>query len=472
MLGARRATAPVTEPLLGILDVGKTHARFLTAHPSGNLQSEQRRENAHGVRSQAVRQLDIGGIEEWLCQVISAHPQRERIRTLVPIAHGAAGVLIGGSGQTICAPDYEDPVFEQVAAPYRLVRDRFESTYSPYLPLGLNLGRQLFFLSEHCPELFRRARTLLLYPQYWAWRMCGVAASEVTSLGCHSDLWRPTQRRVTDLAKRAGWDALLPRLRHAHDCLGTVSTDFARRTGLPAECRVLCGLHDSNASLLAHSTPHGAESLAVVSSGTWTIIMARGPDPKRVREPLDMLTNVDINGVAIPTARFMGGREYETIAGKAGLRAAPTLQKLESIIERGIVALPAFSRAGGPFANTRGALIGAANLSGADLAALASTYVALMTDYALDLLGMTGRVIVDGPLGRNAPYLQMLAQLRPADRICRAAARCSAAVAAAKLLSPGHAQLDDAEPLQPAGITNLDAYRRRWRAQLPPGAAA
>ena len=125
-----------------------------------------------------------------------------------------------------------------------------------------------------------------------------------------------------------------------HDCVGTVSTDFARRTGLPAECRVLCGLHDSNASLFAHSTPNGAESLAVVSSGTWTIIMARGPDPKRVREPLDMLTNVDINGVAIPTARFMGGREYETIPGKAGIGAAPTLQKLESIIERGVVHFP------------------------------------------------------------------------------------------------------------------------------------
>ena len=28
-----------------------------------------------------------------------------------------------------------------------------------------------------------------MYPQYWAYRLTGVLANEVTSLGCHTDLW-------------------------------------------------------------------------------------------------------------------------------------------------------------------------------------------------------------------------------------------------------------------------------------------
>lgn len=30
-----------------------------------------------------------------------------------------------------------------------------------------------------------------MYPQYWALRLTGIAANEVTSLGCHTDLWNP-----------------------------------------------------------------------------------------------------------------------------------------------------------------------------------------------------------------------------------------------------------------------------------------
>ena len=52
---------------------------------------------------------------------------------------------------------------------------------------------------------------VLLLPQYFAWRLCDVMASEVTSLGCHSDLWRPLERAYSRLAVERGY-ARLPGL--------------------------------------------------------------------------------------------------------------------------------------------------------------------------------------------------------------------------------------------------------------------
>ena len=45
---------------------------------------------------------------------------------------------------------------------YRRLRDPFELTFSPFLPLGLNLGRQLYYLRQTHPELFRACAAILL----------------------------------------------------------------------------------------------------------------------------------------------------------------------------------------------------------------------------------------------------------------------------------------------------------------------
>jgi L-fuculokinase len=448
--------------LLGIIDIGKTHARLFIAEPGGAVISRSRREHDVCDDSAVVRQLDIRGIEEWLIDTLRSHPYRERIRTLVPIAHGAAAVLIDDDENVLLAPDYEDSRFDSVAEVYRPLRDPFELSYSPFLPLGLNLGRQLFYLESRAPELMSRTRQLLLYPQFWAWRLSGVAASELTSLGCHSDLWRPLTGHPTDLAVSRGWTALLPPLRAAGDVLGPVSAQLAQLTGLSSDCQVLTGLHDSNACFLAHLAACRQDAFAVVSSGTWTVVMARGASLRHVREHLDMLVNVDATGSPVVTARFMGGREYEVIAGPSGLQVQPSHDDLAAIIAARALALPSFSRAGGPFASVTGRLIVAERLGPPQLAALATLYVALMSDYVLDLIEFDGDVFVDGPLAQNGLYLDLLAALRPGRKIL--ASRGSAAAAAAAQLCgiacSGLEYSAAAAGLDPARLAD---YRSMWR---------
>jgi len=80
--------------------------------------------------------------------------------------------------------DYEFEGIPSTDTDYELLRDPFADSLSPKLPMGLNLGHQLHWQQKHLPEAFSRATALLLYPQYWAWRLCGVMASELTSSAC------------------------------------------------------------------------------------------------------------------------------------------------------------------------------------------------------------------------------------------------------------------------------------------------
>jgi len=451
---------------VAVVDVGKTHAKLLLLDAgSGQLEAAAERPRTV-LAGEVVSQLDLAATETWLLDALAAAPRRAHITDLVPVAHGAAAALVDADGALLSAPDYEDPAFDAVAAAYRAERDPFALTGSPELPLGLNLGRQLYYLETRQPALWTRAARLLLHPQYWAWRLSGVAASEVTSLACHTDLWQPRTASPSPLARRRGWDTLLPPLRRADAVLGPVQPALARRLGLTPTCRVRCGIHDSNASWLAHRTSPvaaRAERFAVISSGTWIVLMARGTELARLDPARDMLVNVDAGGEAVATARFMGGREYAALAG--AMPAPATAADVLAVLRSGALALPSFADAGGAWAGQRGRLVGAEGLTAAERAALATLYVALVCDARLDDLGAAGPIIVDGPLAADALFLATLAALRPASAVHAASARAGIVQGALRLAGCRQRPEDPGPAATALDAPGLAGYRARWRAQ-------
>nr|WP_298716800.1 FGGY family carbohydrate kinase [uncultured Steroidobacter sp.] len=450
----------MTKSLIALIDIGKTHAKMSVIDPhSGAELRGSRRANAV-IQASAMRELDVEAISQWLLDALREAPNRDRIRTLVPVAHGAAAVLIDHDDHVIAAPDYEDACFERVNDEYRHQRDAYPSTYSPDLPLGLNLGRQLFFLQEAQPRLFSRIAHALLYPQFWAWRLSGVMASEVTSLGCHSDLWLPREQTFSKLAQARGWDKLFPARKLASDVLGPISAELAAATGLDPQCQVVCGIHDSNASYLKFLIARERdEPFTVMSSGTWTVVMANRADLSRLREDRDMLASVDAFGSPVATARFMGGREYEAIAGT---EARPNLPALLNVIERQSMALPAFA-SGGPFAGRAGRLINAATLSGSERASLATLYVALMCELLIEMLGADGTVLIDGPLASNPLFGSILRALLPSRPVELSQADGGNTRAACYLAGFHYAPTPSMTPAAALMLTSLPAYREAWR---------
>src|SRR5690606_33021518 len=107
-------------------------------------------------------------------------------------------------------------------------------------------------------------------------------------------------------------------------------------TGLPRTLPVTCGIHDSNASLLPH-LGRAKAPFTVISAGTWTILMTVGGATGALDPSRDSLANVDAFGRAVPTARFMGGREFDLLVPEI---ADPTEADIANVIARDIQVLP------------------------------------------------------------------------------------------------------------------------------------
>ncbi len=451
--------------LLVVLDIGKSNAKIVLLDPLRGVElAAVRRPNAP-VSGGQMLQLDLIGLRTWLLDVLASLPERHRIGAIVPVAHGAACVMLDAGGQALLAPDYEDPALDEEDAAYETARDPFRQSFSPRLPAGLNLGRQIRYVQRRFPDLFGRVATILPYPQYWAYILCQVAASEVTSLGCHTDLWRPVENRFSALVDREGWARYFPALRGAAEILGTLRPDIATRCGLPAACAVLCGIHDSNASYLRHRMHRAtAERFSVVSSGTWTVVMANGVPVEVLDARRDMLANVDAFGAVVGTARFMGGREYLAVA--AADAPVPTEEGLSQALQAGAMVLPSLAT-GGQFLGRKGRIMRADALGSAARAALATLYVALLTDVALELLQAGGDIVVDGPLAQNPLFPALLSALRPASSVFLSDAAAGSIGGARCLLLGAQAEPPALrQVVEPKRLERLQAERTRWRAAL------
>lgn len=452
---------------IAVLDVGKTNVRLAAVDARGHAIEARTRANAV-LPAPPYPHFDSNALFEWILDGLANFATKHPIKTIVPVTHGAAAALIAGTELVLPILDYEYDGPERVDD-YDVDARRFSETVSPGLPLGLNLGRQLAWLEREHPRAFARAEHLLPYPGYWAWRLSGVLSFEATSLGCHTDLWSPSEGAPSTLARMRKWDRLLPDRADPWKRVGSISDEVVRATGLDPDCAVLAGIHDSNASYLVHRVHrvHRTEPFCVVSTGTWVVALAHGGTLDGLREERDTLANVDAFGEPTPTARFMGGREYAAIAGREGLDAEPTEQDLEAVLHSGVLAMPSFSETGGPFPERPGAIIGPKPESPAQRAALAALYCALMTDVCLDLLGAQGEIVVEGRFAENRLYCRALATLREERPLFRSLDETGTLAGAALLARyPDAGTPPELERIAPLLQPEIRTYRARWRAEL------
>jgi hypothetical protein len=404
---------------IAIVDIGKTRSKLSLWAEDGKPLWQGDYANAIGARAPrrlAPRQLDLDGISGWLKRALSEAARLASITAIVPVGHGAAGVLMLNE-TPLCALDYEAEPPAEVADSYNQLRDPFEATLSPRLAGGLNLGVQLYWLEQLYPGVWPGTGDVLLWPQYWAWWLSGARASEVTSLGCHSDLWRPLERRFSDLAASRGWAGRLGPLRAAGEVLGPIRPALADELGLPRDCRIHCGLHDSNAALHAARgfEPLAGGPFAVVSTGTWFVCLnSGGAGPTAYDANQDMLANVDVAGAPTPTARFMGGRDYEAwMGGALGAESDPKLQPQAA-------ALTDWIHAPGALRATR-----------------AAVELARHADRALALIAAEGPILIEGRFAADEAFAVALARFRPAEPVFRSRIIDGVALGALRLVARG-----------------------------------
>ncbi|MEN8833096.1 MAG: FGGY-family carbohydrate kinase [Pacificibacter sp.] len=448
---------------IAVIDIGKTNAKLaLVDLPSLTELAVLTHPNIV-LKDGPWPHFDVDGHWAFLLDTLGQFHKEYGIDAISITTHGACAALLAHDGQ-LAAPilDYEHPYTAEAVKDYAAIKPDFAETGSPTLPGGLNVGAQLHWQFAQDPTLRARTAQIVTYPQYWGHRLTGNTATDVTSIGCHTDLWLPREGRFSDLPTQLDITGKIAPVGKPTDILGTILPDIARRTGLAAETKVGVGIHDSNASLYPHLlTQDGAFS--VVSTGTWVITMSVGGTDVALDPQRDTLMNVDARGNPVPSARFMGGREYELI--QKGHKTLPTAADVARVLDASTMLLPAVEPQTGPFAgrNMRWTPSEPEVGSGVRSAAL-SFYLALMTDTCLRLTGAQGPTIVEGPFARNNEFTAMLAA-SSGRKVLTSEAATGTSIGAA-LLFETEAHLASPLPATPHyELPKLRQYADLWRSE-------
>jgi sugar (pentulose or hexulose) kinase len=460
----------MTEPRhVAVIDVGKTNAKLAL------VDLETLTEIAVVTRPNTVLaglpwpHFDVDGHWNFVLEALARFHRDYRVDAISVTTHGASAVLLDKDGE-LAAPvlDYEHHGPDSLTAEYNAIRPDFTETGSPRLGMGLNVGAQLFWQFRQDPDLRQRSQHILTYPQYWSHRLTGIIATDVTSLGCHTDLWNPNSSQFSSLVDRLGIREKMAPARASGDILGTILPEVSDRTGLASDTPVVCGIHDSNASLLPHIKAR-RKPFSVVSSGTWVIVMAVDGQSVTLDPERDTVINVSAFGQPVPSARFMGGREYELI--QSGIIGQPTDKDVEQVLNESIMLLPAVEPNSGPFRGSEMSWMPnePTNDSGCGDVAL-SFYLALMTAECLKMVGAMGETIVEGPFARNIHYLQML-QAGTQRPVIASDSMTGTSVGAAMLFRNAPVAPLHQEIAPPSKARQFEEYASNWRNLIPPKSA-
>lgn len=452
----------MTRPrFVGVIDIGKTNAKVAIVDLDRQSEVAMRKCPNTVLRGTPYPHFDIEALWEFICEALVALNRQQPIDAISVTTHGACAALIDAGGDlALPVLDYEFAGPETLASRYDAVRPDFSESFTPRLPDGLNLGAQLFWQAEQFPTEFARAKWILPYPQYWSFRLTGAVASEITSLGCHTDLWNFQTDLYSGLVMHQGWLDKMPEVRPASAILGATTGAVTERLGLAHPVPVYSGIHDSNASLLAHLLRR-EPPFSVVSTGTWVIVCAPGGDLEHLDPTRDSLANIDAFGHHVPSARFMGGREYSMLTD--GLEIDPSARIVETVLAEKIMLLPSVTEGSGPFPRTRARWTTPKNqLDAETLHTVVSFYLAMMTSECLSLTGAEGDVVVEGPFAANRCFVAMLEAATSRRVVASTASATGTSIGAAMLARMERSPQDDSKARQEPSPA-MQAYATAWR---------
>ncbi len=452
--------------LVAVIDLGKSNSKVALVNTAIAREINVVTQRSVVNTQTLYPSLDHRAIESFVVDALQNLSAQHSIDAVTVTTHGATVALLDNTG-SLAMPvlDYEFRGVDSARDDYQHHRPPFSETGSPALPGGLNIGAQLYWLQQNFPVLFSTVDTILTWPQYWVHWLTGHKHNDVTSLGCHSDLYRPDQKTYSSLIDAMQWRHLMPPTRQPGQLSGPLQPAIAQQTGLPENTPVYTGIHDSNASLVPHLLAQ-CGTFTVVSTGTWFIAMAMGGTPVVLDEAKDTLLNVNAHGQSVPSSRFMGGRERELL----GITEPACSKAMDTLLRDPSTApylMPSLVPDTGPFPDASTHWVNRANDTHSTHRDCAVTlYLALMTNECMVQIGSDGPTFIEGPLAHDSCYAKMLAAAsgRP---VMISQSQTGTSVGAAMLIkAPDAPPACTAVTLSPDDQQQLQRYATQWQRYL------
>ena len=178
-----------------------------------------------------------------------------------------------------------------------------KETASPVLG-ALNSGMQLYRLKYEQPATYSHLKFSLHLPQYLSFVISSQTASEITSIGCHTQLWDFKKNSYHEWVYKENLDVKFPPIFQADKIIHTSNNASNIAVGI--------GLHDSSAALIPYLKLF-TEPFILLTTGTWCISLNPFNHSTLTDYELnyDCLCYLSYEGKPVKASRLFAGYQHE-----------------------------------------------------------------------------------------------------------------------------------------------------------------
>lgn len=451
-------------PVVAVFDVGKTNKKLFLFDQHYNIVFERTARfietfDEDGDPCENLESLRLS-VFDSLAEVFR-NPEFE-IKAINFATYGASFVYIDANGKVLA------PLYNYLKAYPQELQEQFYHNYggeeafsmqtaSPVLG-SLNSGMQLYRTKYHKPELFMQTKYALHLPQYLSFLISGLMYSDMTSIGCHTNLWDFSKNDYHDWVRS---EEIIDKLAPIVPSGSVVPAAFPG-----SSCMVGTGLHDSSAALVPYLV-NFQEPFVLLSTGTWCISFNPfNPAPLTAEElQNDCLCYLQYEGKPVKASRLFAGYEHEQQLKRISAHFGADTIAFRSLVYDPEIVEELYGQTKGTLTEAPQTGLQVSVFSKRDLSIYSSAltaYYQLMIDLVNEQVVCTRRVLkdtevrrifVDGGFSKNTLFMNLLARAMPDMEIFAASMAQATAVGAALTIHKSW----NSSPL-PNNIINLKYY--------------
>lgn len=410
------------KPVIAIFDVGKTNKKLFLIDENYQIVFERSARFVETVDEDGEPCENLESLKSSVYDSLNQVLQMKEfdIKAVNFSTYGASFVYLDENGEPLTPlynylKEYPEDLKKEFYAKYGGEEKISLETASPILG-SLNSGMQIYRLKHEQPAIFAKVKWALHLPQYLSYLITGKAVADITSIGCHTQLW--------DFNKSAYHQWVNTEQIEGKFGVFTPADSTAKTSFEGTRFNVGVGLHDSSAALIPYLANFNTP-FVLISTGTWCISLNPFNQNPLTREELkkDCLCYMHFQGKPIKASRIFAGYEHEVQLKRIAEhfnRAAYLFKHLKfnpGLVLKLANKIPENQQPQQEFSAT--SAFGDRDLNLFQTAEEA--YHQLIFDlvkqqiYSLKLVLNEGvrRVFVDGGFGKNAIYMHLLATSIP-----------------------------------------------------------
>lgn len=297
-------------PVIVIFDVGKTNKKLLLFDEQYNVVFEATKRIDEICDDEGFPCEDVMALSNWVKTSFDSVIKNEAfdVKAVNFSAYGASFVYVDKDGKVVA------PLYNYLKPYPQQLKEDFYNRYggekkmareaaSPVLD-SLNSGMQVYRLRKEKPGLFAKIAFAFHLPQYISYLLSNFPATDITSIGCHTNLWNFEENKYHKWVNEEGVEQCFAPITPSD---ATVSFSY---NGKRYQCGI--GLHDSSAALIPYLITF-KEPFVLISTGTWCISLNPFNSSPLTDEELaqDCLCYLTYDGKPVKASRLFAGYEHE-----------------------------------------------------------------------------------------------------------------------------------------------------------------